>query len=188
MAWGDEERCEDCGEVWVEPSKNSVKKSFGGMHQFMASHGIRRTPDGYEQANLMIDDIIDQKRENFRIEHQNCRYSEGNEDMYPVVRCQRCGGYRCVGCGEHWVKPSKNSIVKSSGGMHNFMRSYGLKGVPGGYQEAKVIIERMIAQDREEFIQEHQYCHPYPRASSPSSSSSRAQEAFRELTHTGYYY
>ena len=174
MAWGDTLKCEGCGEVWVEPSKNSLKKKFGGMHNFMATNGLRRTPDGYEEANRMIDYLIDFARKSFRSHHQKCRYwsSERNKDMYPVVRCQRCGGYRCEGCGEHWVKPSKNSIVKSSGGMHNFMRSYGLKGVPGGYKEAKVIIERMIAQDREEFIQEHQYCHLYPRASSPSSSSS----------------
>ena len=62
---------------------------------------------------------------------------------------------RCEGCGEVWVEPSKNSTVKAYGGMHNFMRSYGLKGVPGGYKEAKLIIERMIAQDREDFIQVH---------------------------------
>ena len=29
MAWGDEVRCEGCGKIWVEPSKNSMKKSGG---------------------------------------------------------------------------------------------------------------------------------------------------------------
>ena len=147
MAWGDELRCEGCGEVWVEPSKNSTVKDYGGMHNFMRSHGIRRQPGGYMQANLIIDQFIAQDRGNFQQEHQNCRYTSSESDEE-----------RCEVCGEVWVKPSKNSIVKSSGGMHNFMRSYGLKGVPGGYKEAKLIIERMIAQDREDFIQEHQNC------------------------------
>mmetsp|Transcript_50 Transcript_50/g.195 ORF Transcript_50/g.195 Transcript_50/m.195 type:complete len:117 (-) Transcript_50:1334-1684(-) len=114
------------------------------MHNFMRSHGIRRQPGGYMQANLIIDQFIAQDRRNFQQEHQNCRYTSSESDEE-----------RCEVCGEVWVKPSKNSIVKSSGGMHNFMRSYGLKGVPGGYKEAKLIIERMIAQDREDFIQVH---------------------------------
>ena len=88
MAWGDEERCEVCGEYWVEPSKNSMKKSFGGMHSFMRSYGFRRTPDGYEQANRMIDDFIDEEREKFKREHQNCEgassppSSSGDYDYY----------------------------------------------------------------------------------------------------------
>ena len=161
MAWGDEERCEVCGEYWVEPSKNSMKKSFGGMHQFMRSYGFRRTPDGYEQANLMIDDFIDQEREKFKREHQpytNCSYTSSESDEV-----------RCEVCGEVWVEPSKNSIKKSFGGMHKFMASHGLRRTPGGYQEANRMIDDLIAQEREDFIREHQYCEG---ASSPSSSSS----------------
>ena len=158
MAWGDEVRCEGCGKIWVEPSKNSMKKSFGGMHQFMRSYGFRRTPDGYEQANLMIDDFIDQEREKFKREHQNCSYTSSESDEE-----------RCEVCGEVWVEPSKNSIKKSFGGMHKFMASHGLRRTPGGYQEANRMIDDLIAQEREDFIREHQYCEG---ASSPSSSSS----------------
>ncbi|WZN62927.1 hypothetical protein HKI87_06g44720 [Chloropicon roscoffensis] len=147
MAWGDELRCEGCGEIWVEPSKNSLKKSFGGMHKFMAAVGLRRTPDGYEQANLIIDSLIDFARKSFRMEHQNCSYTSSESDEE-----------RCEVCGEIWVEPSKNSIKKSFGGMHNFMRSHGLKCQPGGYKEANLIIDNMIAQDREDFRMDHQNC------------------------------
>ena len=157
MAWGDEERCDFCGEVWVEPSKNSMVKDYGGMHNFMRSYGIRRQPGGYEEANLLIDQFIAQDRRNFKREHQNCRYRSSERDEE-----------RCEVCGEAWVEPSKNSIKKSFGGMHNFMRTYGLMLQPGRYEQANLIIEKMIAQDKEKFIREHQYCRP----SSPSSSSS----------------
>ena len=158
MAWGDTYGCDYCGEIWVEPSKNSVKKSFGGMHAFMASHGFRRTPDGYEQANLMIDDFIDQARGKFQREHLYCSFSSSESDEE-----------RCEVCGEYWVEPSKNSIKKKLGGMHKFMASHGLRRTPGGYKEASLMIDDLIAQEREDFIREHQYCEG---ASSPSSSSS----------------
>ena len=163
MAWGDEEICEGCGEIWVEPSKNSKKKSFGGMHSFMAAYGFRRTPDGYEEANRMIDDLIDQEREKFKMEHENCIYSSSSYSY-----SSESDEERCEVCDEYWVEPSKNSMKKKLGGMHKFMAIHGLMGQPGGYKEASLMIDDLIAEEREDFIREHQYC----RAYIPSSSSS----------------
>ena len=62
-----------CGKKWVEPSRNSVVEPFGGMHNFLASYGLKPTPDGYEDGKVIIDAMIAQDREAFRMEHQNCR-------------------------------------------------------------------------------------------------------------------
>ena len=36
-------------------SNKSITASWGGMHNFMDSHGIKRDPEGYQEANELID-------------------------------------------------------------------------------------------------------------------------------------
>ena len=45
------------------------------------------------------------------------------------------------GGNEGWSSIPDSQITGSSGGMHGFMRSYGLKPTPDGYQEAREIID-----------------------------------------------
>ena len=68
-----------CSKKWVEPPKNSVMKSFGGMHNFMASHGLKPTPDGYKEGNALADAFIALDRDNFIREHQNCHLAQNLE-------------------------------------------------------------------------------------------------------------
>lgn len=51
-----------------------------------------------------------------------------------------------------WVPPSDYQYCKPFGGMHGFMRSYGLKHwEPGAYDEAKAIIAAFREDDRLEW-------------------------------------
>ena len=42
-------------EGWRSIPNSAVTSSFGGMHPFMASYGLKPTPDGYEEARHIID-------------------------------------------------------------------------------------------------------------------------------------
>lgn len=39
---------------WESISTSSITSSFGGMHGFMGSYGLKPTPDGYDEAREII--------------------------------------------------------------------------------------------------------------------------------------
>ena len=62
-------------------------------------------------------------------------------------------------CGKSWVEKTRHTVAKDQGGMRNFLRSYGLKPIPDGYEEGNAILDAMIDAEREEFLRSHKDCH-----------------------------